>query len=266
MQRVRSRSWLVAALLFGSGFCALVYQVVWTRQLVTVFGVTAFAVSTVLVSFMGGMALGAALLGGLADRVRRPLRMFALLEAGIGAYALLLPLLLRAADAVYATGAAILPDDFVVRSVLRFVLCLLLLLPPTALMGATLPALGRGLLQHAGRFGRGLGILYFVNTLGSAFASAASVTVLPLLDFRKGKGLPIGRVNKRYSARIPVSGKESSTAEFAIAGKIPPGLELDDTGRLTGTLLKTGRYKIRVYAFSENGAPISKVFTIRVRA
>ena len=93
-----------------------------------------------------------------------------------------------------------------------------------------------------------------------------NITILPLLDFRKGKGLPIGHVNRLYSARIPVSGKDSSTAEFAIAGKIPPGLELDDTGRLTGTLLKTGRFKIRVYAFSESGAPINKVFTIRVRA
>jgi hypothetical protein len=93
-----------------------------------------------------------------------------------------------------------------------------------------------------------------------------NITILPLLDFRKGKGLPIGHVDRRYSARIPVSGKDASTAEFAIAGKIPPGLELDDTGRLTGTLMKAGRYKVRVYAFSENGAPISKVFSIRVRA
>ena len=104
------------------------------------------------------------------------------------------------------------------------------------------------------------------DSVGTKASVEWNVTVLPLLDFRKGKGLPIGRVNKRYSARIPVSGKDSSTAEFAIAGKVPPGLELDDTGRLTGTLLKTGRYQIRVYAFSENGAPISKVFTIRVRA
>jgi hypothetical protein len=93
-----------------------------------------------------------------------------------------------------------------------------------------------------------------------------NITILPLLDFRKGKGLPVGRVNRVYSARIPVSGKDASTAEFAIAGKIPPGLELDDTGRLTGTLMKAGRYKVRLFAFSENGAPISKVFTIRVRA
>jgi hypothetical protein len=93
-----------------------------------------------------------------------------------------------------------------------------------------------------------------------------NITILPLLDFRKGKGLPIGHLNRLYSARVPVSGKDAKTAEFAIAGKIPPGLELDDTGRLTGTLLKKGTYRVTVYAFSESGAPISKVFTIRVRA
>ena len=96
-----------AALFVVSGACGLIYQVVWTRQLVTVFGVTAFAVSTVLVSFMGGMAVGAALLGGLADRVRRPLRMFALLEAGIGLYALLLPLLLRGTDLAHRSLSAV---------------------------------------------------------------------------------------------------------------------------------------------------------------
>ena len=48
-------------------------------------------------------------------------------------------------------------------------------------------------------------------------------------------------------------------------GKIPPGLELDDSGRLAGTLLKTGTYTLRVFAFSGSGA-ISKQFTIRVRA
>jgi len=110
----------------------------------------------------------------------------------------------------------------------------------------------------------------FTVTVTDATGAKASVpwnvTILPLLDFTKGKGLPIAHLNKRYAARIPVKGKDSATAEFAIAGKIPPGLELDDTGRLVGTLLKTGTFKIRVYAFSGTGAPISKQFTIRVRA
>ena len=132
--------------------------------------------------------------------------------------------------------------------------------------GLTLdPATGKitGAGTTAGRYA------FTVTATDSAGTKASvewNVTILPLLDFRKGKGLPIGHLNKRYSARIPVSGKQSSTAEFAIAGKIPPGLELDDTGRLTGKLLKTGVYRVTVYAFPESGSPISKVFSIRVRA
>jgi large repetitive protein len=93
-----------------------------------------------------------------------------------------------------------------------------------------------------------------------------NVTILPLLDFTKGKGLPLGRVGQLYSARVPVRGKDSATAQFAVAGQIPPGLGIDDNGRLTGMLLKAGIYRIKVYAFSESGAPVSKTFSLRVRA
>jgi hypothetical protein len=79
--------------------------------------------------------------------------------------------------------------------------------------------------------------------------------------------LTIGKVNSLYSAKIPVGGKDAKTAQFAISGKIPPGLELDETtGRLTGTLLKAGTYRMRVFAFSQNGAPINKLFVLKVRA
>jgi large repetitive protein len=93
-----------------------------------------------------------------------------------------------------------------------------------------------------------------------------NVTILPLLDFAKGKGLPLGHVDRVYSARIPVRGKDSATAQFAVAGEIPPGLEVGEDGRLSGTLMKAGVYRLRVFAFPENGAPISKVFSLRVRA
>jgi large repetitive protein len=92
-----------------------------------------------------------------------------------------------------------------------------------------------------------------------------NVTILPLLDFTKGKGLPLGHVDRLYSARIPVRGKDSASAEFALAGQIPPGLGIDENGRLTGMLLKAGSYQLKVYAFSANGAPISKTFRVRVR-
>ena len=74
---------------FTSGVSALVYQVVWTRQLALVFGVTIHAVSVVLAVFMGGLALGYYLGGKFAGRVRRPLLAYAGLEAGIAVLALL---------------------------------------------------------------------------------------------------------------------------------------------------------------------------------
>src|SRR5437870_874010 len=83
----------VIVLFFASGFSGLVYQVAWVRLLTPVFGVTAYAISTVIASFMGGLALGSFVAGRVIDRRRDPLRIYALLEAGIGVYALLTPLL-----------------------------------------------------------------------------------------------------------------------------------------------------------------------------
>ena len=101
---------------------------------------------------------------------------------------------------------------------------------------------------------------------GAKLSLPFRITILPLLDFVVGKTLPTGRVDRFYSAKLPVKGKDSTKAFFALAGKIPPGLEYNElTRRLEGTLLKAGTYRLRVYAFSANGAPISKLFTIKVR-
>ena len=136
-------------------------------------------------------------------------------------------------------------------------------LPP----GITLdPATGAltGSGTTAGRYSTTITV---TDATGAKISVPWSFTILPLLEFAKGKGLTVGTVNRLYSAKIPVSGKDAKTAQFAISGKIPPGLELDETtGRLTGTLLKAGTYRLRVFAFSQNGAPINKLFVLKVRA
>ena len=67
------RTWLVAALLFGSGFCALVYQVGWLREFRLIFGASTAASAAVLAIFIGGLGVGGLLLGPRADRHPRPL-------------------------------------------------------------------------------------------------------------------------------------------------------------------------------------------------
>ena len=76
---------------FLSGLAALIYQVVWARELELVFGSTLYAVSTILSVFMAGLALGSILFGRIADKHTAPLRLYGFLELGIGLYALLTP-------------------------------------------------------------------------------------------------------------------------------------------------------------------------------
>src|SRR5438094_8802296 len=84
---------LIAALFIASGLSGLIYQVVWTRILVLVFGSTTFATSTVLGVFMGGLALGSFVAGKISSRVSRPFLWYGILEGIIGVWALLVPLL-----------------------------------------------------------------------------------------------------------------------------------------------------------------------------
>jgi hypothetical protein len=135
-------------------------------------------------------------------------------------------------------------------------------LPPGITLNTATGAI-TGVATTAGRYATNVIV---TDATGAKVSVPWSFTILPLLDFRKGKTLPVGKLGRRYSAKIPVSGKDARTAQFAVSGHIPPGLDLDETtGRLTGTLLKAGTYRLRVYAFSANGAPISKLFAIRVR-
>ncbi len=78
---------------FFSGASGLIFQIIWARLFSRVFGATTLAISTVLTAFMAGLALGSFLIGRYADRLKRPIRVYALVEIGIGLAALLIPLL-----------------------------------------------------------------------------------------------------------------------------------------------------------------------------
>ncbi len=92
---------LVLALFFASGFSSLIYQVVWTRHLVLIFGSTTFATATVLAVFMGGLALGSFLAGRIADKIDKPFLWYGILEGIIGIWALIVPILLHVAVSSY---------------------------------------------------------------------------------------------------------------------------------------------------------------------
>ncbi|MBM4371673.1 MAG: fused MFS/spermidine synthase, partial [Deltaproteobacteria bacterium] len=161
-------------LFFASGAAGLLYEVVWLRMLIRAFGVTVYAVTTVLAVFMGGLALGAFLGGRLAPRLRRPLLAYGLVEAGIGLSAWASTLAMRTLPELVPAIHAAAPS--LPLAPVRFVLAALVLLVPTVLMGATLPVLS-GLFE--GRDGeRRVGFLYAVNTGGAVLGVLASGFVL----------------------------------------------------------------------------------------
>jgi len=168
----------VYVLFFVSGFTALVFEVLWSRQFVTVFGNSSYAITTVLCAFMAGLGIGNLLGGRLADRCPERLLAYGAMQAGVGLWALLVPLLLaalrRALPGISSTVSASPPLLFAVRFLASF--CVLFV--PCVLMGMTLPVLVRYCTQSRAAVGRRVSSLYGLNTLGAAAGCFAAGYVL----------------------------------------------------------------------------------------
>jgi spermidine synthase len=161
------RQWPVVAIFVLSGAAGLVYEVVWSRQLVLVFGNTTQAVSAILTGFFGGMALGSALGGRLADRVRRPLRLYGFLELILVVVVLLTPATFLLIHDVYRGAFGALVASPTLLALVRLGLSLVALGPATILLGATLPTLTRYLSRDASGLSAAFGRLYAANTCGA---------------------------------------------------------------------------------------------------
>jgi spermidine synthase len=176
---------LVGVCFVLSGATGLIYEVLWARMLGLVFGATTLAVSTVLAAFMGGLALGSALAGRLAARIKRPLQAYGRMEIGIAAYAIMVPYLFHWVDTLYVLIWQQFHPGFFVFSLWRFALSCLLLLIPTTLMGATLPVLSAALIKSTGRDANSVTRLYACNLAGAILGTvAAGFVLLPMLGVR----------------------------------------------------------------------------------
>ncbi len=160
-----------------SGAAGLIDEVVWSRQLVLVFGNTTQAVSAILTGFFAGMAIGAPVGGRLADRVRSPLRLYGLLEIALAFIVIATPLTFRLIHDVYRGIYPVLEAYPQALALVRMGLAVLALAPATILMGATLPSLTR-YLTHDGHLSKAFGKLYFSNIIGATIGTLAAGFVL----------------------------------------------------------------------------------------
>jgi len=169
-----SSFWPLLSLLFAaSGCAALIYEIVWFQMLQLVIGSTAVSLAVLLSSFMGGMCLGSVALARVIDPGVPPLRVWALLELGIGLLGMLVYLGLPWLGKLYAGIGA----GGSTGILLRAVLCSVCLLPPTLLMGATLPTISRLIGSDRSGMAR-LGFVYGANTLGGMFGALLTGFVL----------------------------------------------------------------------------------------
>ncbi|MDX1387678.1 MAG: hypothetical protein R3344_00700, partial [Acidobacteriota bacterium] len=164
---------VIYTIFFATGAAALAYQIVWTRWLELLLGTTTHAATAVLAAFMGGLALGGAIFGRLADRIGQRLSLYGWLEIAIGLYALIFPTLLSFTTEIYLLVARSVGANPLVTFWLRFTIALVLVLVPTTLMGGTLPILVRHFTSRA-HVGRGVAVLYCLNSAGAAIGCAVA--------------------------------------------------------------------------------------------
>ena len=170
--------WLRALLLVLSGAAALIFQVLWIKQLTLVIGVDVYAVTTGVSAFFGGLALGGLVFGRIADRRARPLQFYAALEFGVA--------LLGVATTIAIPHAAPLFATLEKQSgIFAWAMVFLLVGLAPILMGGTLPAVVRSLRLASDRISAGGGRMYAANTLGAIIGTlAASFVLIPWLGVR----------------------------------------------------------------------------------
>ncbi|MGC4123167.1 MAG: fused MFS/spermidine synthase [Myxococcales bacterium] len=180
------------SLFFVSGFAALIYEVSFGKVLAATFGTTSRANVTVVATYMGGLAIGSWLGGAFGARTRSPLRLYALLEGGVALLCAVLPFAAKLIPPVYLALASGRSPSEPILIVYQVALSALLMLPPTVLMGMTLPVLYRRVTAGQQATGRAVAVLYGVNTLGAALgALLAGYVILPKLGLTDGMRLAV---------------------------------------------------------------------------
>src|SRR5512132_2301347 len=183
---------VVLALFVASGAAGLIYQVVWSRELVLVFGNTTQAVATIVTAFMAGLGFGSLVGGRLADTSARPLRLYGLVELAVAAMAALLPLAFHGLAEVYRGVWPSLVERPGQLAGVRFALAVAAVAPVTFLMGMTLPLLTRYLVRTLDEAGARLGELYAANTIGAmAGTLLAGFVLIELLGLRLTSSLAV---------------------------------------------------------------------------
>ena len=184
---------VIYLLFFFSGLASLVYEILWTREFIPVFGNSFYAITVVLAAFMAGLGLGSWWFGRYADRHRSRLLLYSAIETGIALSAFVIPIVLSLLKKIMPLFFSFLAESILLMSIIRFVFSFMILFLPSVLIGGTLPVLSRYCVDELKFVGRRLGLLYGLNTLGaSAGVFAAGFFLIETLGLAGTNYVAIG--------------------------------------------------------------------------
>jgi len=227
----------LACLLALSGACALVYQMAWLREFRLVFGGATPATAAVLAIFMGAMGAGSALFGRKAEASANPLRLYALIELGVGVAALLTPLLLSVVRSLYLSTGGIATLGQVPATLLQLLLATVVLAPPCLLMGGSLPAAFKWVETDQDSQRGSLGVLYGVNTLGALAGVLISTFWLLELWGIRATVMAAAGVNLLIGAAAWFVSRDATSVKAVQPSALTSNGETTDPSRLTARFL-----------------------------
>jgi len=218
MTHTRIESFVVAILFIASGAAALIYEVLWLKQLGSLFGNTAQAAAATLAVFFLGISSGARAWGGRAARSNDPLRAYAILEVAIAGSALLYFGLLDFFYGLYPKLATSLQDSPGLFATIRLLLAAVILFPPAFFMGGTMPFMSQHLMRRRDELGATFSWLYASNTIGAALGAFAAAFLLPpALGFRRSYFVAMA-LNLAVAAVAMAWSRRTTTVMRASAG------------------------------------------------
>lgn len=176
-----------------SGFCAMSYEVIWTKLLGLIVGPTTYSFTIVLVSFILGLALGSMIFGWLADKTGKVIWLLIFTQVAAALFVLGVSQLIGNSQLFFAKLISSFQHQFVLLSVSKTVILFGFMILPTLCLGATFPLVGKIYTQSVSKVGKSIGVAYAINTVGAVLGSfCAGFVLIPLVGKENGLSLVIG--------------------------------------------------------------------------
>ncbi len=231
-----------------SGFCAMAYEVIWTRLLGLIIGPTTYSFTLVVATFIVGLALGSLIFGWLGDRARSAFGILALTQLGAAVLALGVSQFLGNSQFFFAKLIYVFQDDFAGRVLIESMMVFLVLLGPSLLLGATFPLVNKLYARNLTHMGQSIGTAYALNTIGAILGSfAAGFLFIPFLgkenSLRLVTGLQFG-FSLAALGLMAVRAKKKTSLWLTFSGLLVIGALLFTTlPDWKRQLLSYGRYR-----------------------